>query len=249
MKVSLLPDAGPGEAFAQASRFREDLFRLPDRARGRTVRARGRVTVRGRSGDLASGPRAGGRAPMRARRDVPGVAPRERGRAPASAGAGRAADGAGRRRAPGPGCRRQQLAPPRCADQRGPPVLPRLRPRRTVLGPVHPWPAVLVRRRPSYRAGPPGVSTWTPSASDPRTMSPRSPPPSSAGRSPTSSRWAAGTSATAASSSSSTRDGLGPHPPRLTTRSALLDHTSALRVIEGTLIRLQVDRLPSHDRL
>jgi len=24
--VSLLPDAGPGEAFAQASRFREDLF-------------------------------------------------------------------------------------------------------------------------------------------------------------------------------------------------------------------------------
>ena len=26
VKVSLLPDAGPGEAFAQASRFREDLF-------------------------------------------------------------------------------------------------------------------------------------------------------------------------------------------------------------------------------
>lgn len=26
MRVSLLPDAGPGEAFAQASRFREDLF-------------------------------------------------------------------------------------------------------------------------------------------------------------------------------------------------------------------------------
>lgn len=32
--------------------------------------------------------------------------------------------------------------------------------------------------------------------------------------------------------------------PRLTTRSAWIDHTSELPVIEGTLIRLQVDRLP-----
>ena len=32
--------------------------------------------------------------------------------------------------------------------------------------------------------------------------------------------------------------------PRLTTRSAWIDHTGELPVIEGTLIRLQVDRLP-----
>ncbi len=32
--------------------------------------------------------------------------------------------------------------------------------------------------------------------------------------------------------------------PRLTTRSAWIDHTAELPVIEGTLIRLQVDRLP-----
>jgi hypothetical protein len=36
--------------------------------------------------------------------------------------------------------------------------------------------------------------------------------------------------------------------PRLTTRSAWIDHTSQLPVLEGTLIRLQVDRLPDgHD--
>ncbi|GGW87875.1 hypothetical protein GCM10010320_81570 [Streptomyces caelestis] len=33
--------------------------------------------------------------------------------------------------------------------------------------------------------------------------------------------------------------------PRLTTRSAWIDHTGELPIIEGTLIRLQVDRLPS----
>ncbi len=32
--------------------------------------------------------------------------------------------------------------------------------------------------------------------------------------------------------------------PRLTTRSAWIDHTGELPIIEGTLIRLQVDRLP-----
>ncbi|WP_263973097.1 hypothetical protein [Streptomyces dioscori] len=32
--------------------------------------------------------------------------------------------------------------------------------------------------------------------------------------------------------------------PRLTTRSVWIDHTGELSVIEGTLIRLQVDRLP-----
>ncbi len=32
--------------------------------------------------------------------------------------------------------------------------------------------------------------------------------------------------------------------PRLTTRSAWIDHTGELPVIEGTLIRLEVDRLP-----
>ncbi|MEU2854585.1 transposase [Streptomyces syringium] len=38
--------------------------------------------------------------------------------------------------------------------------------------------------------------------------------------------------------------------PRLTTRSAWIDHTSELPVIEGTLIRLEVDRLPGgHDPL
>ncbi|MDT0453675.1 hypothetical protein RM609_32030 [Streptomyces sp. DSM 40473] len=33
--------------------------------------------------------------------------------------------------------------------------------------------------------------------------------------------------------------------PRLTTRSARIEHTGELPIIEGTLIRLQVDRLPS----
>jgi hypothetical protein len=38
--------------------------------------------------------------------------------------------------------------------------------------------------------------------------------------------------------------------PRLTTRSAWIDHTGELPVIEGTLIRLEVDRLPGgHDSL
>ncbi|MGW7363153.1 NF041680 family putative transposase [Streptomyces sp. NPDC054841] len=38
--------------------------------------------------------------------------------------------------------------------------------------------------------------------------------------------------------------------PRLTTRSAWIDHTGELPVIEGTLIRLEVDRLPGgHDPL
>lgn len=38
--------------------------------------------------------------------------------------------------------------------------------------------------------------------------------------------------------------------PRLTTRSAWIDHTGGLPVIEGTLIRLEVDRLPGgHDPL
>jgi hypothetical protein len=32
--------------------------------------------------------------------------------------------------------------------------------------------------------------------------------------------------------------------PRLTTRSAWIDHTGELPIIEGTLLRLQVDRLP-----
>lgn len=32
--------------------------------------------------------------------------------------------------------------------------------------------------------------------------------------------------------------------PRLTTRSPWIDHTGELPIIEGTLIRLQVDRLP-----
>lgn len=40
------------------------------------------------------------------------------------------------------------------------------------------------------------------------------------------------------------RDGLGPHPPRLTIRSAWIGHTGELPITEGTLIRLQVDRLP-----
>lgn len=37
---------------------------------------------------------------------------------------------------------------------------------------------------------------------------------------------------------------LGPNPPRLTTRSAWIDHEGELPLLEGTLIRLQVDHLP-----
>ncbi|MYU26109.1 hypothetical protein GTY84_30990 [Streptomyces sp. SID8352] len=40
-----------------------------------------------------------------------------------------------------PRARRQQLVPPKRADQRGPSVRSRLRPQRTLLGPVHPRPA------------------------------------------------------------------------------------------------------------
>src|ERR1700742_1516152 len=56
------------------------VIRLPDHAWGRTVRARRRVAVRGRPGDVAGGPDADGRAPVRARRDVRGAGRRERGR-------------------------------------------------------------------------------------------------------------------------------------------------------------------------
>lgn len=38
------------------------------------------------------------------------------------------------------------------------------------------------------------------------------------------------------------RDGLGPPVPGLTTRSAWIYYDSELPIIEGTLIRLQVDR-------
>lgn len=196
----------PTTADYRTHQMRRLLIRLPDRARGRTVRAGGRVAVCGRSGEGAGGPDTGGRAPARARRHVRRAEPRERGRAPAAPGARRSAHAAVRRRTPGPRGRHQPLAPPGRPDQRRPPVLPRLRTQRSVLRPVHPRLAILLRRR--LGDGPDLLvsASWTPSTSGPRTISPRSPPPRSAAWSKTSSTWAAGALATATSSSSSMPD-------------------------------------------
>ena len=77
-----------------------------------------------------------------------------------------------------------QLAAAGRPDQRGPLVLPRLRPQRTLQRPGRSR-AGRTRSSPRWRpAAPRGASCWTRSVSAPTTTSPRSPPPRSAGWSP-----------------------------------------------------------------
>ncbi|TQJ47022.1 DDE superfamily endonuclease [Streptomyces sp. SLBN-115] len=90
------------------------------------------------------------------------------------------------------------------------------------------WPYSFVAALES--GGRPGASCWTLSVSGPRTTSPRS-PPLDATTTRVTDRY--GTARAMA------WDRIH---PRLTTRSAWIDHTGELPIIEGTLIRLRVDR-------